>query len=148
MYSSHISKAVKLTLATILTVPSLFTFNVNSAQAGLDSQAIDRVNNPSSIVKTTTDLAANNHNRSIQYQQIEISTQAEQDYDLPVEDYEIALNIDPINGDVWLLAGELLGNTEEGIKFVRIAAQLFKLQGDERGYQSAIDLLKKFGASD
>lgn len=148
MYSSHISKAVKLTLATILTVPSLFTFNVNSAQAGLDSQAIDRVNNPSSIVKTTTDLAANNHGRSIQYQQIEISTQAAEDYDLPVEDYEIALNIDPINGDVWLLAGELLGNTEEGIKFVRIAAQLFKLQGDERGYQSAIDLLKKFGASD
>lgn len=154
MNFSHISKIAKFTLTTVIIVPSLFTFNANSAQAGVGIQAIERVNNLSLTVNNDRTqpqqhnldrVAANNRARSIQDRQIEMSDRAAEDYDLAVENYEIALNIDPSNGDVWLLAGELLGNTEDGIKFARIAAQLFKLQGDERGYQSAIDLLKRFG---
>jgi tetratricopeptide (TPR) repeat protein len=145
----HISKIAKFTLTAVLIVPSLFISNVNSAQAGVNIQAHGRVTNLSLTVKNDrTQTQQNNRGRSIQDRQIEIPSQAVEDYDRAVEKYKIALNIDPSNGDVWLLAGELLGNTEDGIKFARIAAQLFKLQGDDRGYQSAIDLLKRFGASD
>jgi hypothetical protein len=156
MNFSYISKIAKFTLTTVLIVPSLFTFNINSVQASIDIQSIvgeaspvqNRVNNLSLTVKNNrTQSQQNNPDRSIQSQQIGIKDRATEDSSKGVDNYEIALNIDPSNRDVWLLAGEILGNTEDGIKFVRIAAQLFKLQGDERGYQSAIDLLKKFGAN-
>jgi tetratricopeptide (TPR) repeat protein len=152
----HISNIVKVTLTTIPIVTSLLTWNINSAQASLDSQAIDRVNylsltvtnNTTQPSPNNTDLAANNRGRSLKYQQIGIEAHKAEDYETALENYYLALNLDPENGHVWLLAGSILGNSEEGIKCIRIAAQLFKLQGDREGYQAAIDLLAKFDAND
>jgi hypothetical protein len=82
----QIYKAVKLTVTTVLILPSLFTFNINSAQASLDAQAIDRVNNLSLTVENNrTQSQQNNPDRSIQDRQIEMSAQSAENYDKAVE---------------------------------------------------------------
>jgi tetratricopeptide (TPR) repeat protein len=153
----RIYQAVKATSIAAFIVSPLLTWNVNSAQAGLDLQAIDRVKSLSLIVKNdtakvrenNTDLASNyNRARSIQYQEIGIEAQKIGDYEAALFNYKNAIQFDRENGHAWFLVGTLLGNTKLGIESLTVAAALFKAQEDDECYRRAIDLLQKFGAID
>ncbi|WP_310484131.1 hypothetical protein [Chamaesiphon sp. VAR_48_metabat_403] len=157
MKLSHISKVIKATLVTGLILPSLLIANISSAQAGVDSQAIDGVNSLSLTVKnnptpsrsTNTNLIANNDRAmSIEYQEIGMKYQKEGKNELALKNYYIALKLDSENAHALLLVGTIFGNTGTGIKAIKLAAQMFELQGDEECYKIAIDLLEKFDAND
>ena len=141
------------TMATLI----FFILNINSALAGLDSQAIDRVNSLKLTVKNgTTQIQGNNtksasnykHNLSVKYQELAYKAQLAGDEETAFIYYTKSIQLDEQNGHSWYLIGTLLGNTEIGIKSLTVAALLFEQQGDDDCYQLAISLLKKFGAID
>jgi hypothetical protein len=157
MKFSHISKIIKVILATGLIGSSLLALNVNSAQAGLDSQAIEGVNslnltvknNPAPSRSNNTNLIANNDlARSMKYLEIGMEAQKDGNKELALANYYTALKFDNENAHAWLVVGTIFGNTGTGIKAIKLAAQLFEIQGDEDCYKIAIDLLAKFDAND
>jgi tetratricopeptide (TPR) repeat protein len=157
MNRSHVVKVFKTTLAIGAIVSSAATFNVDAAQADLDSQAIDRVNSlnlkvktkPTTSRSTNTNLIADNDRAlSVEYQEIGMKYQKEGNNELALKNYYIALKFNDENAHAWLLVGTIFGNTDTGIKAIKLAAQLFKLQEDEDCYKIAMDLLEKFDAND
>jgi hypothetical protein len=148
-----ISKIIKATIVTGL----VLTFNVNHAQAGLDSQAIEKVNslnlkitnNPTPSRSNNTNLIANNDRaRSMKYLEIGMEAQKNLNNGLALTAYYKALKFDNENAHAWLCVGTIFGNTETGIKAIKLAAHFFELQGDEECHKIAIDLLEKFDAND
>jgi tetratricopeptide (TPR) repeat protein len=62
--------------------------------------------------------------------------------------YYQALKADRTNAVAFLAAGNLLGNTKEGITCMKAAATLFEAQGNREGYDIAMNWLAQRGAID
>jgi tetratricopeptide (TPR) repeat protein len=61
--------------------------------------------------------------------------------------YHKAVKLDQTNAIAFLAAGNLLGETEEGVTCVRAAVVLFQSQGNQEGYEIAMNWLQEHGAS-
>lgn len=62
--------------------------------------------------------------------------------------YYRAVKIDRTNGVAFLAAGNLLGETEEGVTCVKAAANLFRAQGNQEGFDLAMGWLQEHGVPD
>ena len=157
MKSIPTSKIAKVTATILAITPILLTWNVNSAQAALDSQAIERVNslslstnnNTTQPQQSNTNRIANNQRaRSNKFLQRGIEAQAAGIPDLALKYYAEAVTIDPENAHAWLWTGTLLGKTPMGIKAIKLSALLFQIQEDSEGFETAIAWLQEFGVND
>jgi hypothetical protein len=59
--------------------------------------------------------------------------------------YYRAVKIDKTNGVAFLAAGNLLGETEEGVTCVKAAVNLFRAQGNQEGFDLAMGWLQEHG---
>jgi tetratricopeptide (TPR) repeat protein len=83
--------------------------------------------------------------RSMKYVEMGMAAQKEGDEKQALEYYYQAVKIDQTNAVAFLLAGNLLGDTEDGIACVKAAGVLFQVQENQEGYELAMTWLKEHG---
>jgi tetratricopeptide (TPR) repeat protein len=129
---------VSVLLATASSTHAELAANVNS----LTIQGIDRSNlqQPSSQPQI-----ASAGDRSMKYVEMGMAAQKEGDEKQALEYYYQAVKIDQTNAVAFLLAGNLLGDTEDGIACVKAAGVLFQAQENQEGYELAMTWLKEHG---
>lgn len=160
MTSHNISKLFQVVLSTLAIVPLALTLDLNPARAESPIGEIKNVSerianrNPLRPAPVTEAPAGNadsatsaDREKSMEYLKVGYKAQEEGNEELALANYYTALKVDHSNGYGYLLIGQMLGNTEDGINCVKAAIELFKAEGDRDGYQLAVGLLKEFHAS-
>jgi tetratricopeptide (TPR) repeat protein len=129
---------ISVLLATASGTHAKLASNVNS----LTIQGIDRAipQQPSSHPQI-----ASAGDRSMNYVEMGMAAQKEGNEKQALEYYYQAVQIDQTNAVAFLLAGNLLGDTEDGIACVKAAGILFQAQENQEGYELAMTWLQEHG---
>ncbi len=85
--------------------------------------------------------------RSMGYVKMGMDAQKQGDTAQALEYYYQAVKIDKTNAVAFLLAGNLIGKTEDGIACVKAAGVLFQAQENQEGYELAMTWLKEHGVA-
>ena len=88
---------------------------------------------------------ASNTEQSMRYVRLGISAQRQGDERQALLYYYQAVKIDQTNAVAFFAAGNLLGETEDGIICVKAAVALFQVQGNQDGYDLASSWLNERG---
>jgi hypothetical protein len=149
--TSHIFKLAQMSLVALAFVPLGLTFNVGAASAKLNTTQNIQHNLPAKniIAKVDPDnsiATSNNRDRSMEYVKkgLLVQQEAGKEQEAMLYYYE-AVKIDTTNPMAFMAAGNLLGDTDEGITCVKAAALLFQAEENEEGYQLAINWLTERG---
>lgn len=134
-----------------LTFLSVLLTSATSSLAELapevNSLSIKRIERSNTApVDNNVQLAADSE-RSMQYVRQGLAAEKTGDKPQALEYYYQALQIDQTNAVAFLAAGNLLGNTKEGILCVQTAAFLFQQQENTEGYELASNWLKEMGVT-
>jgi hypothetical protein len=150
----RIPSITKFTLLAVATISLGLTCNITTAIA---KSTIDRNLEPNlpakniiALTKLDDSIAAVNHrDLSMEYVQKGLAAQQEAGNEMEAMQYYYeALKIDITNPVAFLAAGNLLGNTEEGISCVKAAALLFQAEENRAGYELAMSWLAQHGISE
>jgi tetratricopeptide (TPR) repeat protein len=88
---------------------------------------------------------ASNSASSMRYVRLGVSAQRKGNERQALAYYYQAVQIDPTNAVAFLAAGNLLGETEDGVMCVKAAVALFQVQGNQEGYDLARSWLDERG---
>jgi tetratricopeptide (TPR) repeat protein len=86
---------------------------------------------------------ATNSERSMGYVKMGLDAQKQGEPDRALEYYYQAVKTDETNAFAFLLAGNLLGKTDDGIACIKAAMVLFQAQNNQEGYELAVTWLKE-----
>jgi hypothetical protein len=161
----------KNTLIAGLTLLSVLLATASSAKAELAKQInsltiknIERSNtqergnpsveqsNPQAPANTPrrkkNNKVATNTQRSMKYVKLGWDAQQEGEKDQALLYYYKAVKADKTNAYAFMAAGNLLGHTEDGHTCMKAAVALFRNQGNQEGYNAAVNWLKEGGESE
>jgi cytochrome c-type biogenesis protein CcmH/NrfG len=141
----------KNTVVASLTFVSILLTSVASTHAELTRDI-----NPLTIQKiersttTTNDRSnqrqvATNSQQSMRYVQLGWAAQKRGNERQALIYYHKAVKLDQTNAVAFLAAGNLLGETEEGVTCIKAAVVLFQAQGNQEGYNIAVNWLEEHG---
>jgi tetratricopeptide (TPR) repeat protein len=82
------------------------------------------------------------------YVKMGMDAQKQGDPTQALEYYYQAVKTDQTNAVAFLLAGNLLGETEDGIACIKAARTLFQVQENQEGYELAVTWLKEHGIAE
>lgn len=88
---------------------------------------------------------ASNSEQSMRYVRLGMTAQKRGDERQALLYYYQAVKIDQTNAVAFLAAGNLLGETEDGIICIKAAVALFQVQGNQQGYDLAMSWLDERG---
>lgn len=88
---------------------------------------------------------ASNSEQSMRYVRLGMTAQKRGDETQALVYYYQAVKIDKTNAVAFLAAGNLLGETEDGIICIKAAVALFQVQGNQQGYDLAMSWLDERG---
>ena len=88
---------------------------------------------------------ASNSEQSMRYVRLGMTAQKRGDERQALVYYYQAVQIDKTNAVAFLAAGNLLGETEDGIICIKAAVALFQVQGNQQGYDLAMSWLDERG---
>lgn len=88
---------------------------------------------------------ASNSEQSMRYVRLGMTAQKRGDERQALVYYYQAVKIDKTNAVAFLAAGNLLGETEDGIICIKAAVALFQVQGNQQGYDLAMSWLDERG---
>lgn len=131
---------VSVILATAEVAPAELAPNVNS----LTIQTANPAKTPASTNNKQRQLAADSES-SMRYVRRGLTAQKQGDERQALLFYYEALKLDRTNAVAFMAAGNLLGDTEEGITCMRAAALLFQQQQNQEGYEMATSWLQERG---
>lgn len=86
--------------------------------------------------------------RSMGYVKMGMAAEKQGDSAQALEYYYRAVKTDNTNAVAFLLAGNLLGETEDGIACIKAAGVLFQAQENQEGYELAMTWLKEHNVAD
>ena len=86
---------------------------------------------------------ATNSERSMGYVKMGMDAQKQGEPTQALEYYYQAVKTDKTNAVAFLLAGNLLGETDDGIACIKAAMLLFQAQENQEGYELAVTWLKE-----
>jgi tetratricopeptide (TPR) repeat protein len=86
--------------------------------------------------------------RSMSYVKMGLAAEKQGDAAQALEYYYQAVKTDNTNAIAFLLAGNLLGETEDGIACIKAAGVLFQAQENQEGYELAMTWLKVHNVAD
>jgi hypothetical protein len=153
--TSRISKLFQFAAVSTFAIAPL-TLQINPVRA-------ESVNTITDISTITTTIARNSLNssppeestddnsnteagtardRSMEYVNSGFEAEQAGNYQLALENYHTAMQIDLTNGKAFLMAGRLLRDTEIGKECLKVALELFASENDDLGYQMASELLE------
>ncbi len=125
--------------------------NVNS----LTIKTIERSNDGSSSTQPNSNRpqrnnrrVATNSRRSMNYVKLGWEAQKNNDNDQALLYYYKAVKADKTNAYAFMAAGNLLGETDDGITCMKAAVALFKQQGNQEGYNVSLGWLEEHGAAE
>jgi hypothetical protein len=150
----NISKLAQISLVALVVSSLGIAFNVGTASAKLNIDRNTERNLPAkniiAQVKLDNSIAAtNNRDRSMEYVKKGLAVQQEAGNEMEAMLYYYeALKIDVTNPAAFMAAGNLLGNTEEGIQCVKAAALLFQAEENQAGYELAMNWLAERSVSE
>jgi tetratricopeptide (TPR) repeat protein len=142
-----------------LTLASVLLASISSTRAELasdiNSLTIKRIERSVTNTTTTTPIreqgtqrqVATNSQQSMKYVQQGWAAQKRGNQRQALIYYHQAVKLDQTNAVAFLAAGNLLGETEEGVTCVRAAVVLFQAQGNQEGYRIAVNWLEEHGVS-
>jgi tetratricopeptide (TPR) repeat protein len=131
---------VSVILATTAKAPAELAPNVNS----LTIQTANPAKTPARTNKQRQ-IAADTES-SMRYVRRGLAAQKQGDERQALLFYYEALKLDRTNAVAFMAAGNLLGDTEEGITCMKAAALLFQQQQNREGYEMATSWLQERGA--
>lgn len=143
------SKQLLISGLTLLSV--LFaTATSGSAELapGVSTLTIKRIEQSKTPTRTNNRQIANASERSMAYVRQGLAAQKAGNDRLALEYYYRAVKIDRTNAVAFMAAGNLLGDTDEGISCMKAAALLFQRQENQEGYEMATNWLAERGASE
>jgi hypothetical protein len=152
--TSYISKLARISLVALVIVPLGLTCNVKTAGAKLNIDRNTELNLPAENIiaqgKLDRSIAAtNDRDLSMEYVKKGLAAQQEAGNEIEAMQYYYeAVKIDITNPAAFMAAGNLLGNTEDGISCVKAAALLFQAEGDRAGYEMAMEWLAQNGIAE
>ena len=132
---------VSIILATAAKAPAELAPNVNT----LTIQTANPAKIPARTNNKQRQLAADSQS-SMRYVQRGLAAQKQGDERQALLFYYEALKLDRTNAVAFMAAGNLLGDTEEGITCMRAAALLFQQQQNQEGYEMATSWIQERGA--
>jgi tetratricopeptide (TPR) repeat protein len=128
-----------------LTLVSILFGTAYSTRAEL---AADTIQNIEPTRTPNNRRASSASDRSMRYTRMGFEAQKRGDETKALGYYTKAVEIDPTNAYAFMAAGNLLGDTKEGIICMKAAAVLFKQQENQEGYDAAIGWLQEKGISE
>ncbi|AFY91779.1 tetratricopeptide repeat protein [Chamaesiphon minutus] len=143
------SKQIFISGLTLLSV--LFaTATSGSAELapGVNTLTIKRIEESKTPSRTNNRQFANASERSMAYVRQGLAAQRAGNDRLALEYYYRAVKLDRTNAVAFMAAGNLLGDTDEGISCMKAAALLFQRQENQEGYEMATNWLAERGASE
>jgi hypothetical protein len=143
------SKQILISGLTLLSV--LFaTATGGSAELapGVSTLTIKRIEQSKTPVRTNNRQVASASERSMAYVRQGLAAQKTGNDRLALEYYYLAVKLDRTNAVAFMAAGNLLGDTDEGISCMKAAALLFQRQENQQGYELATSWLAEHGASE
>ena len=132
-------------LLTTFTLVSLLLTTATSTRAELtpDSLTIQSSGSTATPRRHQPQLASANSDRSMGYVKMGMDAQKQGDPTQALEYYYQAVKTDKTNAVAFLLAGNLLGETDDGIACIKAAMLLFQVQENQEGYELAVTWLKE-----
>jgi tetratricopeptide (TPR) repeat protein len=112
------------------------------------SQTPERNNNRTYNNNYNNRQVATNSERSMQYVRLGLASQKRGNERQALIHYYSALKLDQTNAVAFMAAGNLLGETEEGITCMKAAVILFQRQGNQEGYELATAWLQERGVGE
>ncbi len=109
------------------------------------TNAPERSNTPE---RTKRRRVAANSQRSMRYVKLGWEAQQEGEKDQALLYYYKAVKADKTNAYAFMAAGNLIGDTEDGITCMKAAVALFRAQGNQEGYNASVSWLEQRGAAD
>jgi hypothetical protein len=91
---------------------------------------------------------ATNTQRSMRYVKLGWEAQQEGEKDQALLYYYKAVKSDQTNAYAFMAAGNLIGDTEDGITCMKAAVALFRAQGNQEGYNASVAWLEQRGAAE
>jgi hypothetical protein len=152
-----INKPTKIAIVTLAIVPLALSLSLSPAHA--QSPAIGQIQSKTVKIARNSLLAApveesddddsdteasSALEKSMAYVKSGYESEQAGNKELALANYLTGMQVDPTNGHAFLMAGNLLGNTENGIDCLKIALELFKAQGDLECYKITYELLETF----
>jgi Cohesin loading factor len=125
--------------------PGIDTLTIKTIQRS--KVPVENNNNRNNSNNSNTRVATNSQ-RSMQYVRQGLSSQKRGDEKQALLYYYKALKLDKTNAVAFMAAGNLLGESEEGIACMRAAATLFRQQENREGYDLAMGWLQERGAAE
>ncbi|WP_310415595.1 hypothetical protein [Chamaesiphon sp. OTE_8_metabat_110] len=126
-----------------LTLASLLFVTATSTRAELAPDALTiRSNTSAPAVRHQPRQLATNSQRSMGYVKMGLDAQKQGNPNQALEYYYQAVKTDNTNAVAFLLAGSLLGETDDGIACIKAAMLLFQAQENQEGYELAVAWLK------
>jgi tetratricopeptide (TPR) repeat protein len=151
--STHIQIAVMFKyICSSLTLVSLLLVTATDVRAELapnaNSLTIQNSNRSQSQSHRYHRQIASASDRSMGYVKMGMAAQKQGDAAQALEYYYQAVKIDKTNAVAFLLAGNLIGETDDGIACVKAAGVLFQAQDNQAGYELAMTWLKEHNVTD
>jgi hypothetical protein len=143
------SKQLLISGLTLLSV--LFaTATSGSAELapGVSTLTIKRIERAKAPQSNYNRQVASASERSMAYVRQGLAAQRAGNDRQALEYYYVAVKIDRTNAVAFMAAGNLLGDTDEGISCMKAAALLFQRQENQEGYEMATNWLAERGASE
>ena len=130
---------------------SLLLATTTNARAELaptaNSLAIHRIEQPTATHRYQQQIASAG-DRSMGYVKMGMDAEKQGDSAQALEYYYQAVTADNTNATAFLLAGNLLGETEDGIACIKAAGVLFQAQENQEGYELAMTWLQEHNVAD
>jgi hypothetical protein len=143
------SKQLLISGLTLLSV--LFaTATSGSAELapGVSTLTIKRIERAKAPQRSYNRQVASASERSMAYVRQGLAAQKDGNNRLALDYYYRAVKLDRTNAVAFMAAGNLLGDTDEGISCMKAAALLFQRQENQEGYEMATSWLAERGASE
>jgi tetratricopeptide (TPR) repeat protein len=139
----------KNTLIAALTLLSVIFVTANNAVAEIAPSArsltIHRTNTPTTTTERANDArqAYKESEESLRYTRLGWEAQQNGEKERALAYYTKAVEADDHNAYAFMAAGNLLGETKEGIICMKAAVVLFKEQGNQEGYSASLSWLEE-----
>jgi hypothetical protein len=152
--TSHISKFAQFALVALAIIPLGLAFNTEKASAKLNTTQNTEHNLPAKNIIAQVELdnliaTSNNRDRSMEYVKKGLLAQQEAGNEMKAMLYYYeAVKIDVTNPAAFMAAGNLFGETKEGIDCVKTAALLFQMEENQAGYKLAMNWLAARGVAE
>jgi hypothetical protein len=91
---------------------------------------------------------ATNSQRSMRFVKLGWEAQQEGEKDQALLYYYKAVKTDQTNAYAFMAAGNLIGDTEDGITCMKAAVALFRAQGNQEGYKASMAWLEQRGVAE